>query len=185
MSIVTPSRGKDKLLLEGYAYRRANKSQNIWRCSRNDCSGRLISLENEYKTITEHSHALNPEENITAKFKSKLCSSAAVSHDPPCCIIHEALLDINKEEGTAVPTYYSSQRTIERKRKRNDIPLPRPQAFTEIVIPDELQLTNVAARFLLYDNKDADRRLIILSSDDDLDHLSNSEQWHCDGTFKV
>ena len=130
----------------------------------------------------QHVHTPNPEENISAEFKSKICANATVSHDPPCRIIHEALLNVDKDDGAAVPTYHSSQRTIERKRKQkqNDIPLPRPQAFNEIVIPDELQITNSGTRFLLYDNKDPNRRLIILSSDDDLDCLSNSEHWHCD-----
>jgi hypothetical protein len=70
-------------------------------------------------------------------------------------------------------------------KKKNDIPLPRPQTYAEIVIPDKLQITNAGARFLLYENQDPNRRLIILSSDDDLDRLSNSEHWHSDGTFKV
>ncbi|CAF5148257.1 unnamed protein product, partial [Rotaria socialis] len=50
-------------------------------------------------------------------------------HDPPRRIIHEVLLGISKEDGTAVPNYSSSQRTIQRKRKkRNAI------AKTEIVL---------------------------------------------------
>ncbi|CAF5148091.1 unnamed protein product, partial [Rotaria socialis] len=39
-------------------------------------------------------------------------------HDPPRRIIHEVLLGISKEDGTAVPNYSSSQRTIQRKRKK-------------------------------------------------------------------
>jgi hypothetical protein len=182
---VKSSRGKDKLLLEGYSYRRANNSQNIWRCSRNNCAGRVKSDGSEYITITEHVHTPNPDENISTEFKSQICTKAAICHDPPRRIIHEALLNIDQADGAAVPTYYSSQRTIERKRKKNDIPLPRPQTFSEILIPDELQITNSGARFLLYDNHHPNRRLIILSSDDDLDRLSNSDHWHCDGTFKV
>lgn len=46
-------------------------------------------------------------------------------------------------------------------------------------------MTNGGARFLLHDNLDSNKRLIVLSGDDDLDRLSNSEHWHCDGTFKV
>ncbi len=184
MSIVKSSRGKDKLLLEGYSYRRANNSQNIWRCSRNNCAGRVKSDGGEYITITEHGHTPNPDENISTEFKSQICTKAAICHDPPRRIIHETLLNIDLADGAAVPTYYASQRTIERKRKKNDIPLPRPQTFSEILIPDELQITNSGARFLLYDNHHPNRRLIILS-DDDLDRLSNSDHWHCDDTFKV
>jgi hypothetical protein len=185
MSILKSSKGHDKLLLEGYSYRRANKSQRICRCSKNNCAGRVTFDGDQYNTITEHVHAPNPEEIISAEFKSKITTCATTSHDPPRRIIHEVLLNVDKSDGAAVPTYHSSQRTIERTRKKNDIPLPRPQTYAEIVIPDELQITNGGARFLLYDNQDPNRRLIILSSDDDLDRLSNSEHWHSDGTFKV
>lgn len=185
MSIIKSSIGKDKLLLEGFSYRRANKSQRIWRCSKNYCAGRVIFDEYEHKLITEHIHPPDPDENISAEFKAKISTNATVSHDPPRRIIHEALLNVDQSDASAVPSYYASQRTIERKRKKNDIPLPRPQTYRDIVIPNELQVTNGGARFLLHDNLDSNKRLIVLSGDDDLDRLSNSEHWHCDGTFKV
>ena len=152
MSIVKSSKGKDKLLLEGYSYRRANKSETIWRCSKNDCAGRVSYDGCQYNKITEHVHPSNPEETLSSEFKSKISTHAANSHDPPRRIIHEALLDIDKIDSAAVPTYSSSQRTIERKRKKQDIPLPRPQAFADICIPNELKVTNAGHRFLLYDN---------------------------------
>jgi hypothetical protein len=71
------------------------------------------------------------------------------------------------------------------KGKKQDIPLPRPTSFNDIFIPDELKVTNDGERFLLYDNEDPDNRMIILSPDDDLDRLSNSEHWHSDGTSKA
>ncbi|CAF3138310.1 unnamed protein product [Rotaria socialis] len=185
MSIVKSSKGYDKLLLEGYSYRRANKSQRIWRCSRNDCAGRVTFDGDQYNRITEDVHAPNPEATISAEFKSKITTSATTSHDPPRRIIYEVLQNVDKNDDAAVPTYHSSQRMIERERKRNDIPLPRPLTYDEIVIPDELQITNGGARFLLYDNQDPNRRLIILSSDDDLDLLFNREHWNNDGTFKA
>ncbi len=185
MSIVKSSKNQDQLLLDGYRYRRANKSKTIWRCCRNNCAGRVRFDGIGYVSVTDHLHAPNPEETISIEFKSDITSSATTSHDPPRRIIHQALLNVDKINGAAVPNYSSSQRTIERKRKKKDIPLPRPTSFNEILIPDELKVTNGGERFLLYDNEDPDHRMIILSSDDDLDRLSNSEHWHSDGTFKA
>ncbi|CAF1166265.1 unnamed protein product [Rotaria magnacalcarata] len=62
--------------------------------------------------------------------------------------------------------------------------LPQPTSFNDILIPDELKVTNGVDRFVLYDNEDPDHRMITLSSDDDLDCLSTSENWHGGGTFK-
>lgn len=185
MSIVKSAKNKDQLLLDGYRYRRANQSQVIWRCCRNNCAGRVRLDGLEYLKTTEHNHAPNPEETISAEFKSTISNNAKTSHDPPRRIIHEALLKVEKNNGTAVPTYSSSQRTIQRKRKQNEIPLPRPTTFNDIQIPEELKITNSGDRFLLYDNGSVEHRMIILSSDADLDRLSNSEHWHSDGTYKV
>jgi hypothetical protein len=185
MSIIKSSKNKDQLLLDAYRYRRANKSQVLWRCCRNDCAGRVRFDGIEYAKVTDHVHAPNPEETISMEFRSNITSGATTSHDPPRRIIHQALLNVNKNDGSAVPNYSSSQRTFERKRKKQDLPLPRSTSFNDIFIPDELKVTNGGDRFLLYDNEDSDHRMIILSSDNDLDSLSNSEHWHCDGTFKA
>jgi hypothetical protein len=114
MSIVKSSKGKDKLLLEGFSYRRANKSQRILRFSKSYCAGRVIFDKDEYKLVTEHIHPPDPDENISAEFKATISTNAAVSHDPPRRIIQEALLNVDQNDDTAVPTYYFSQRTIER-----------------------------------------------------------------------
>ncbi|CAF1172092.1 unnamed protein product [Didymodactylos carnosus] len=66
-----------------------------------------------------------------------------------------------------------------------NIPLPTPTSIEDISILQQLTVTNGGDRFLLYDNEDSDYRTIILSSDDDLNRLSNSEHWHADGTFKI
>ena len=90
---------------------------------------------------------------------------------------------MNKNDETAVPNYSCTQCTIERKRKQQDTPLPTPTSFNDISLPDELRITNHSERFLSYDNGHFDHRIVILSSDEDLNRLSNSEHWHCDGAF--
>ncbi|CAF1427703.1 unnamed protein product, partial [Rotaria sp. Silwood1] len=77
----------------GYHYRRANKSQIIWRCCRNDCPGRVRFDGTGYIKVTDHLHAPNPEETISVEFKSNISSGAKISHDPPRRIIHQALLN--------------------------------------------------------------------------------------------
>ncbi|CAF1522446.1 unnamed protein product [Rotaria sp. Silwood1] len=83
MSIVKSSKNKDQLLLSGYRYRRANKSQIIWRCCRNDCAGRVRFDGTGYIKVTDHLHAPNPEETISMEFNSNISSGATISHDPP------------------------------------------------------------------------------------------------------
>ena len=81
---------------DGYHYRRANKSQVIWRCCENNWAGRIHFDGIEYVKVTNHAHAPNPEEIIPMEFKSIISTGATISHDPSPRIIREALLYINK-----------------------------------------------------------------------------------------
>ena len=159
-------------MLDGYRYRHANKSKVIWRCCKNNCASCARSDGIEYVKATGHVHAPNQEEIISMEFKSVINTGATISHDLPRRIIHEVLLYENNNDGSAVPNYPSTQRTIERKRKQQDKPLT---SLNDTCIPDELRVTNDSERFLLHDNGHSDHRSIILLSDEDLDRLSNSE----------
>ncbi|CAF1331470.1 unnamed protein product [Rotaria sp. Silwood1] len=76
MSIVKSSKNKDQLLLSGYRYRRANKSQIIWYCCRNDRAARVRFDGPGYIKVTDHVHAPNPEETISVEFKSNISFGA-------------------------------------------------------------------------------------------------------------
>ena len=95
------------------------------------------------------------------------------------------MLKVDLNDTSAVPNYINVQRLIERKLKKNAIPLSTPTTFTEIEIPAELKLTNADDSFLLYDNENHDSRIIGLSSGKDMTRLSACDRWHVDGTFKV
>ena len=136
-------KNKDQLLLDGYRYRHANKSQVIWRCCKNNYAGLLRFNGIEYVKVTDHAHAPNSGEII-----SIINTVATTSRDPYRRIIHELLLYINKNDGTAVPNYLSTQRTIERKRKQQDKPLPTPTSFNDISMPDEIRVANDSERSL-------------------------------------
>ncbi|CAF3401466.1 unnamed protein product [Rotaria socialis] len=124
MSIVKSSKNKNHLLLDGFRYRSANKSESIWRCYKNSCAGRVRFDGLQY-----------------------LKCSAVASYYPPRRIINEALTIVSKEDGAAVPSYTSSQRTIERKRRKKYLPLPRPKSFGEIMIPMNSKKPTVVVDF--------------------------------------
>ena len=89
-------KNKDQLLLDGYHYRRANKSQVVWRCFKNNCACGVRFDGIEYVKVTNHVHTPNPEEIISMKLKSIINTDATTPHDPSRRIIHEALLYVNK-----------------------------------------------------------------------------------------
>ena len=125
-----------------------NKSQVIWRCCKNNCADRVHFGSIEYIKATDHVHAPNPEEIISIAFKSIINIGARTPHGSPRRIIPEVLLYTNKNDGTTVPNYPSTQRTIERKRQQQDKPLLTPTSFNDISIPDEFSVTNDREIFL-------------------------------------
>ncbi|CAF3845580.1 unnamed protein product [Rotaria sp. Silwood1] len=74
ISIVKSSKNKNQLLLSGYRYRRADKSQIICHCCRNDCAARVRFDGPGYIKVTDYVHVQNPEETISVEFKSNISS---------------------------------------------------------------------------------------------------------------
>ena len=56
MSTIRSSKDKDQLLLDGFRFRRANKSQSIWRCCKNNCAGRVRFDGFQYVPVAGHNH---------------------------------------------------------------------------------------------------------------------------------
>ena len=56
MPIISSSKDKDQLLLDGFRYRRANKSQSIWCCCKNNYAGRMRFDGFQYVPVTGHNH---------------------------------------------------------------------------------------------------------------------------------
>ena len=105
-------------------------------------------------------------------------------HDPPRLIIQEARLKLSQDAAITIPQYSASIRVVQRARRDKNIS-PAPKTFADLIIPHDLQNTVTNQKFLLYDNNDHRRRLLILASKEQLDFLNSCQSWHCDGTFVV
>ncbi|CAF1236679.1 unnamed protein product [Rotaria magnacalcarata] len=119
-------------------YGRDMESQTIWRCCKNNCGDHARFDGAIYIKVKDHIHTPNPEETIAIENKSKVVNSATTSHDSSRRIIHEVLLSISKDDGTVVPNYSSSQRTIERKSKKKKYHYHDRVHYDDIHIPGEL-----------------------------------------------
>ncbi|CAF1435433.1 unnamed protein product, partial [Rotaria sordida] len=58
-----------------------------------------------------------------------------------------------------------------------------PKTFDESVFPPNLQNTITNQKFILSDNSDHHRRLLIFASKEQLGFSNGRESWHCDDTF--
>ena len=138
ISIVKSSKGKDQLILDGFRYGCANKSQATWCCVNDDCVGRVNFDGTQYIKISDHIHAPNPDEIIAMEFKSKVIERVVTSHDPPRRIIHEALLDIT-EQLLLVTHHHNVPSNVNRRRMTC---FAEVKIIRNISIPQELRITN-------------------------------------------
>ncbi|KII73272.1 hypothetical protein RF11_04823 [Thelohanellus kitauei] len=84
-----------------------------------------------------------------------------------------------------MPSYDSLQRTIQNIRQRRNTHYRIPTSTQDFIIPDEFKVTNRGIRFLLDDTQITGQRVIIFSTDDALNILSQTNSIFFDGTFSV
>ncbi|CAF3759513.1 unnamed protein product [Rotaria sordida] len=167
MSLIKSVKGKDQLLLDGYRYRRARYDDGI------------------YTTYQDHiCRAPDSDEIEKALYNYEIKKNAQQCHDPPRLIIQNARLKISLDAAINIPQYTASQRSIQRVRRDKDVQT-EPKTFADIIIPSNYQVNALNEPFLLYDNNDNQRRILIFATKQHLDFLNECESWHCDGTFAV
>ena len=168
--------------MDGFRYHR---DRLVWRCIKDDWKGRARYNENSFKMYRDHiCLAPNPDEIEKAVFHYEIRKKAEQTHDPPRLIIQGARLKSSQDAAITIPQYSASIRVVQRARRDKNIP-PAPQTFTDLIIPHDLQHTVTNQKFLLYNNNDHRRRLLIFASKEQLYFLNSCENWHCDGTFAV
>ncbi|CAF4361066.1 unnamed protein product [Rotaria sp. Silwood2] len=112
------------------------------------------------------------------------CNKVEQCHDPRRLITYEARLKLSSDTAITIPQCTALQHRIERVRQDEDIPA-EPKTFADISIPLNFQNIVTNQKFVLYDNNDHNRRLLIFASKEQLDFFNGCESWQCDGTFAV
>jgi hypothetical protein len=83
-----------------------------------------------------------------------------------------------------LPSTSSIKRTIQRTRQREGRAPPTPTNLRDLVIPDEFTKLLSGERFLLFDSGPSDDRILIFSTQRNLQLLVRCQHWYADGTFK-
>jgi hypothetical protein len=158
MSLIKSIKGSDQILLDGFRYHR---DRLVWRCVKNKRKGRALYDEIMFKMYQDHiCQAPDPNEIEKALFNYEIKKKAEQCHDPPKLIIHKARLKLSSDAAITVPQCTALQRAIQCIQQDEDIPTEL-KTFPDIVIPPNLQNTVNNQKFILYDNNDHHRRLLI------------------------
>lgn len=169
---------KDRLLADG---------ATSWRCPKRTCSGRLkISQDAVVSMVTEHNHAPNPNEDTAMKIVSKMRQQALTTSEAPRQIIQQMTAGVSLELACYLPEYRSSQRMIERQRKKHNVSYAAVNSIGDIDIPNSLKKTLRDEEFLLWDSgADDPKRVLMFGTSSNIDILQEHDHWFIDGTFKV
>ena len=113
-------------------------------------------------------------------------SLAKKSEQSTRSILSTMLETINSGTFNKLPKLESVKRTIRSYKNISIESCGQPRDAASIIIPPKYTLSLKGEQFLLYDSGFGDgRRMLIYTTPRLLRILSQANNWHCDGTFKV
>jgi len=188
METFMSQKGKEIGVFAGYRYRqdRRNADGSVsWRCLETNCTGRMkIFTDGQMREITKHENAPNVAKRDSERVRSSIRDRAASTVEKPRQIVMQCTNALSAEAAILMPRYTATQRAIERKRKRAEVPLPMPRSLADITIPDNLAVTSRNDNFVLCDSGDDDaHRMFVFGTDRNLELLEEHADWFMDGTF--
>ena len=191
MEFITSSKGRRKLVIEGYLYCK-NKSltngSSCWECKerrrKNGCNARVTLDENEeiIKGPSDYKHPPKLENIAVGKIRSNMKRMANETTSSPNITIGDQLQGASGETMAKLPKLDTLRRCIRRQNQEQGRYLPIPNC-PDFNIRQEYAIIG-EEHFLKYDNGRKDR-ILIFGIRDSLDYLENSRNWFMDGTFSV
>lgn len=117
-------------------------------------------------------------------FEEKIRDRAINCHESTQTIINKCISDLSDNAVARLPAFKHVKRNIQHYRTQIDLPtIPHDKSFVNI--PDLLSLTQRNDQFLRYDSGPGNDRIIIFSSNDQLQLIQTCQDFLVDGTFKV
>ena len=197
------SRGKPKLLHEGYTYTYHKNRSNgnmAWRCdltntaARNNgisCNATAVTTGSSSTSTLEYArpHSHPPAPGRVAAYKVRNNVKTAASQHPttkPHSIVATSLSNLPADVHLNLPERSSLKRTIQRQRKEDslaanpDLALACDRSLILLNIPQSL-----LQRWVYFDSGAGNDRILMLTTNANLDLLRQSGRWCGDGTFKA
>lgn len=170
-----------------YLKDKCSNKKTLYKCeqfAKFKCRARL-HIENEVivKIIGEHNHSGNISKINCNDIMSSIRNKAVSKQDTPSQIIASSTTGISFNTSAELPSVTLLKKTINRKRKQNDV-LPNPLNNLDLVIPPNLSKTYLNENFCLYDSGPAEIRTMMFGTEQNLNELERCNHWYVDGTFQ-
>lgn len=190
VSFIDSEKSKKKLLHDGHLFYKDKENNNkvYWRCEKYNrkCKARVITEDGvvvKYKNA--HNHVGDAAHVDAQKVVTQVRKKAVDTRDAPNYIVASVSGAVSQSVASKLPTVSNLKRTIRNVRVRENAGPAVPLLRRDIVFSEEYTKTEKGKIFLMYDSGPDDDRILIFSTEQNLQLLRRSEHWHGDGTFKT
>lgn len=178
--IIVSNKGRQKIAFEGYFYnyKEITMGKIIWRCNKRGCTS-LLKTNVAYLLleITEHNHLQDDLKFNRVLFAAAAKKRALDTSETARDIVYNISKEINY---SAYIKPREIRDLVNKTRKINDFTIDK-----HYDIPFELQNTSRGRKFLQFDSGMFDEnRIVIFSTEENIDHFHHSKTIVIDGTFK-
>ena len=199
LEFITSERDKPKLIHDGYHYtyhQTRNSGHVAWGCVHNNKSCRTKGISCSATAVTTgtttsssleyakpHSHLPDPSKIAALKIIDTTKNDAVVQPTvPPSNIVSLNLIGVADDVECYLPAQTSLKKTVRRRRRKDAVTLN-----PDLALADERSLLSltIPAPWKFFDSGPGPDRVLILTTDANLDFLCESVRWCGDGTFKA
>jgi hypothetical protein len=190
LTYVKSQKGKNMLKHDGYLFvqEKVIVDKTIWRCelyAKKKCTARCHTQNGEVvHFISEHNHAVDVAKVKAREAMLEIKGQATTSQSTTRNVLSNVSISLSQAVQGQMPQVDSIIRTIQRTRQQEGRAPPTPSNLRELVIPVIYENTSLGVKFLQFDSGNADDRILIFATIDNLDRLASCNHWYADGTFK-
>ena len=192
MEFVKTQRGGLKLCYNGYLYvknKELPSGNTFYECERrrrNNCKAKITLRGDQIIREThEHTHAPDIIRQDLLSLREEMKEQAIKTQQSSQQILCQMLQNVSEGVSSQLPSMSTIRRSIRRYKQAVHAPHPIPRNLCEMAIPDEYKRTCNEDNFLLYDSGPGENRILLFSTEKNMQLLQSSSEWFCDGTFKV
>lgn len=193
LQFVKSQKGKDLLVYHGHMFSKEKTDENrkiIWKClsyAKSKCSARIHTMDDGViKEPHDHNHAPDQAKvqvkNVISGMKDRAETAPETSTHQ---IVAASVVNLGVAVQGQLPSVPCLKRTVQRLRQQVNEAPPNPLSLEDLQIPNRYQLTDTGAQFLIWDSGPGPDRILMWSTEQNLDLLARSHHWYADGTFKT
>ncbi|CAB4424033.1 unnamed protein product [Rhizophagus irregularis] len=190
--IIQSQKGNNKINVRGYLMikERTKGDTYYWCCEKKrleKCKGQATTIflnsKHHLKNFVDHYHSPQASKVKVAKTVVQIKQQARETRDKPVQIIQNNIINMSQDDHPYMPSKNALRTTIKRVR-RAELP-PQPQNIGELNVPNPLCLTLNGDPFLVKDLMVGTDRILLFTTQMNIQRLSQAQFWLMDGTFQT